>query len=126
MCSILIIVAMIVLGPHPMMFVNLYSFLVVFLVTPALVLFRFGKKAFFITQHEGVVRNQYIDIWIKIMMSNVWAVVIIGCIQMLANMKDPMSIGPALAIAMLSFLYAYLLRMFVFEPLRVIEIKAIQ
>jgi len=44
--------------------------------------------------------------------------VLLGLIQMLRNMDDPSTIGPAMAVALLCGFYSVLLMMFVFEPMR--------
>ena len=43
--------------------------------------------------------------------------VLVGAVQMLQNLEDPSVIGPALAVAVMSLLYAALLSGFVFMPL---------
>jgi chemotaxis protein MotA len=42
---------------------------------------------------------------------------LIGLVQMLASMDDPSSIGPAMAVALLTTLYGVLLANFIFLPL---------
>lgn len=44
--------------------------------------------------------------------------VLLGLIQMLRNMDDPSTIGPAMAVALLCGFYSVILMMFVFEPMR--------
>ncbi|MFC1552030.1 MotA/TolQ/ExbB proton channel family protein [Candidatus Latescibacterota bacterium] len=43
---------------------------------------------------------------------------LIGLIQMLAKMDDPSSIGPSMAIALITVLYGVILSEFVFQPLK--------
>ena len=45
-----------------------------------------------------------------------WIGLIIGCVQMLANMNDPTQIGPAMAVALLTVFYAQLCAVLLWLP----------
>jgi hypothetical protein len=127
------VVAVSMLAPLASLF-DLTSMVMVLFAAPAILLMTYGRrtKMFFVglhstmmprhaqpldpPQHQQVARmarslGQYA------LLSGA-AGTFIGCVQMLQNLEDVRSIGPALAVGLLTLLYGVLLKLFVAMPVQ--------
>ena len=83
-------------GGSILLLINIPSILMVFGLSTALMVFRWDKAAF---HKENLPQYGLMIYWSGILSS--W----VGVIQVMANLDDPSSVGPAFAVCMLSFLY---------------------
>ena len=94
------------LGPEPIMFLNIPSVIIVFGGAAGMSLVFVGKRK--LDWSEILYHYGRFALWSGSIGT------LIGIIQMLTNMKDPRSIGPAVAVGLLTALYGIVTYIFCF------------
>ena len=109
----------------PFVFFNVPSALIVFGLIGGAILAS-GRKIvnlFYISWSKNTTED---DLWYacgtyrylgRIVMGTGYVGTLIGAVLMLGSLTDPAAIGPSLAIAILTILYAVILKYFIFEPI---------
>ena len=109
----------------PLAFVNIPSVLIVFGLIGGgviasgrsilnLISINWNKNA---TSEELYAASEFYRYMKTLAMGSGYVGTLIGAVLMLGNIKDPAAIGPSLAVAILTILYAVILKYFVFEPI---------
>ena len=121
------IVATMLLGGSPMLFVNAPSVMIVVGCSFALQVATHGNKSFAVfkfsvpdnlSDEERSSRSAEIKDFRTFLVVTGWIGLIIGAILMLANVRDTEVIGPGAAVALITVFYGYFLSYFVYYPLQ--------
>lgn len=102
----------------PAMFLNLPAFLLSIVVPFFIMVGMYGLEALTFYWKRGDIKNQMIDQWSRMVIAGGITGSLLGIVDMLANMRDPKAIGPALAVALLPILYAFTSKLFLLDPFR--------
>ena len=120
--SIIITIAFMYIESYTSMFINLPAFLLITLIPLPIMLATYGKKSLLFCKEKGKVKNAIIDQWSHMLFATACMTFIMGFIQILVVIEDPMSIGPPLAVSLLTVFYASLIKLFLLEPFRDVEV----
>ena len=125
--AVFILVATMLLGGSPMLFVNAPSVMIVVGCSLALQIATHGNKNFAIfkfsvpdnlSDEERSSRSAEIKDFRTFLVVTGWIGLIIGFVLMGANLRDLNALGPGLAVSFLSVFYGYFLSYFVYYPLQ--------